>query len=118
MFKLTKMGVLMKSFSAIVFLLLVTSFNAFATSYEVGEESWSFDLITETCSDQLEEAIASLDWPASTVITYPETMGYKYFKVLLTKPGQSQVFEYEFEYWTENDEHLVCNRIEPLDYIY
>jgi hypothetical protein len=99
-------------------IVLFIPFFSYAEKYEVASEVWSFALITETCSDQLAQAISEITLPASTIITYPETMGDQYFKLQFQLPGQSELSVYEFEYWTENDEHLVCERIEPVDWVY
>jgi hypothetical protein len=96
----------------------LTPFVSFAEGYEVSKNRWSFNLITDTCGDQLEAAIKAINLPASTVITYPETIEHRYFSLEFRSPGSSEVSKYEFEYWTEGDEQLVCERVEPMDWIY
>lgn len=102
-----------------IFSILLIVFNllpatSFAETYEVSDEQWSFDLITDTCLDQLEVAIQSINLPASAVITYPETIGHRYFSIQVSVPGSSEVSLYELEYWTEGDEQLICEHVEPM----
>lgn len=100
------------SMMCVVFSL--TPAASFAEKYEVGDERWSFALITDTCRDQLDEAIQMIHLPASAVITYPETIGHRYFSIQVGMPGSAKVSLYDLEYWTEGDEQLVCERVEPM----
>lgn len=103
-----------KVFSMFFVVLNLLPSAVFAQNYEVGTEQWSFDLITETCPDQLEEAIQMINLPASATIAYPETIGHRYFSIQVSLPGSSEVSSYELEYWSEGDEQLVCERVEPM----
>lgn len=105
-------------FSVLISIMISAPLVSHAKSYEVANDAWSFKLITETCAQELEEAVAMIGLPASTIITYPETIGLRYFKIQLRAPGSSEVSEYEFEYWTDGDEQMDCTDVSPMGFIY
>lgn len=107
----------MKNILSVLFVVLTfVPGVSFAEKYEVGAEQWSFKLITDTCMEQLEEAISMINLPATAIITYPEAIGYRYFSIEIRMPNSTEVSKYELEYWTEYDEQLVCERVEPMDW--
>jgi|GEM_PF-4542392 len=95
-------------------------------NYELGNERWSIDLLTETCPRKLSKEISSvlkgLD-NKNLVSVLPETIGYKYFKVEFKELKNGIVSSeaaavFEFEYSSLDDQHLVCDSILPQDFVY
>ena len=108
----------MKNILSILFIALILAPNvSFAEKYEVSANQWSFDLITDTCGAELREALEVIGLPADIIITYPKTISDKYFSIELKEPGSNEVSKYEFEYWTDYDEHLVCTGVEPMGFL-
>ena len=96
--------------------------------YQVTPESWSIDLILETCKVSLEKAIADAIQdlggdPIDSIFVLPKTIGYRYFNVIFkAKDGNFALpqdsIEYQFEYRTQDDSHLLCTEVLPHDLVY
>ena len=96
------------------------------------EEEYSMSLLTETCPKQLNEAVLFVmnevlpkHSKADYVAVLPAKIGFPYFSVEFMKVKNSIAFpneaiEFEFEYELSGDEGqpTLCERVEPLDYIY
>ena len=110
-----------------VMALMAFSFLAIgAEDYQLSKDEWSSKLLLETCSDELAEEInyvkESLDTEDEYIAIIPETIGYEYFHVAFKKAKEGMAlpggFVYEFQYWTESDQHMECSRVEPQDFVY
>ena len=116
----------MKNTLFVLFAMMFLTTPSFAeVSYEVGDESWKTELLLDTCATELKEAIkyAADRLEGRKVAILPDTIGYQYFNVIFkTQKGKlalpSGVVEYQFQYWTVDDEHTECKRIEPMGPIY
>lgn len=97
------------------------------SKYYLGDETWSSNLLIDTCNEKLEEAIAyglrDYHGEATLVPMIPPTIGYKYFNITFKKvEGEGEVvvpdLVYQLEYWSEDDQHEICTRVEPVDFVY
>ena len=92
-----------------------------------GDDLWTLDLLIETCSEELEEAVAEVialykslyGLDKEIVGVLPESLGYQYFRVEFKefKEGYlidlEEPFVFQFQYWTYRDEHIRCLKVEP-----
>jgi len=92
-----------------------------------GDDLWSTDLLSETCPNQLgnalEDVIESLPKSDKKIIALlPDELGYQYFLVEfkeIDENGNLLDFEfpvvYQFQYWTYRDNHEKCLDVEPYN---
>ena len=97
--------------------------------YYLGDDFWSINLILENCREDLEVAVKTVlnehsadDKQFAAVL--PEKIGERFFSVVFKTVEKNIVlplnkFTFEFEYWQRQTEgKIICERIEPHDYIY
>ncbi len=114
----------MKYFTVLTVITLLTYHSScFASSYTTEHsDEWQFSLLTETCAEELEAAIAYAAQKISQVEkiekVFPKTIGYQYFKIEFRSPTDQDGLTYEFQYWSKNDEHTQCTRVDPLGFVY
>jgi hypothetical protein len=116
--------------NVLVLIIGLISITSFATDYQVSDEKWSSKLLSETCPKQLKQAINyvqnKLKRNKEYVAIIPENIGYKYFNIefkevvnniVFSKPSSNRII-HQFEYWSHDDAHTKCTRVESTDFIY
>jgi len=88
-----------------------------------GDDLWDVELLTETCPYRLKMAVEEVLETLSSrdreiVALLPEKLGYQFFKVEFKELKNERILDletptaYQFQYWTQYDEHKRCLKVE------
>lgn len=101
---------------------LILAFLFGSMSVFASNEQWDSKLLLETCPKELKNATEFVKKYVKNdklIAIIPKTIGYQYFnvtfKVLENGMATKDAFTFEFEYWTEDDQHEKCTRVEAMD---